>query len=181
MRHAPRTLWLSLCLAACGGGSEAVSQEADAEAAAQDAGEDAAVQTPIMIELGSGEASFEPVGDPEPLKLYAGTQGGHHVWLSFRVQGLAPDDVRMTLDVVPAPPARPAHSDVTLDLEPVQGDEHRYEFVGWPARILDPECAVGTVVSISLTLTDEHGEQVSAAMDVIPQPPTLGFTRSCML
>lgn len=140
---------------------------------------DAGDSEPGTVELGSGESAYEPTTEGQHLMLYAGTQGGHHVWLSYRVEGLIPEDVRMILDVVPMPPARPAHSDVVLDLDPIEEGASGHEFIGWPAQILDPECAVGSVVSIALTLTDKSGKQASGAMTVIPDPPTLGFTRSC--
>lgn len=164
---------LAVLAAACGGGSSHVAQDGGPDP------DDAADGAPATLEMGSGESAFEPTVEAQHLKLYAGTQGGHHVWLSYRSQGLSPNDIRMTLDVVPAPPARPAHSDVTIDLDPVLDGEGRYEFVGWPAQILDPECAVGNVVTISLTLTDTRGKQASGSMTVIPDPPEFGFTRSC--
>jgi hypothetical protein len=151
----------------------AAACDAGARSTAHDAGD----EQPGTVALGSGESAFEPTTEAQHLKLYAGTQGGHHVWLSYRVFGLMLDDVRMELDVVPAPPARPAHSDVMLDLDPVA--DGGGEFIGWPAQILDPECAVGSVVSISLRLTDARGRQASGSMTVIPDPPVLGFTRSC--
>jgi hypothetical protein len=163
---------------ACDGGSPDSAYDAGSDARS-DAESDAGDSEPRTVELGSGETEFEPIADEQHLTLYAGTQGGHHVWLSYRVEGLLPADVRMTLDVVPVPPARPAHSDVVLNLEPASGGAAGYEFIGWPAQILDPECAVGGVVSISLTLTDKRGKQVSGSMNVIPDPPLLGFTRSC--
>jgi hypothetical protein len=137
------------------------------------------------VELGSGEAQFEPVTPDEHRMLYAGSQGGHHVWLSFRTRGLVPEDVRMELDVVPERPARPAHSEVVISLEPVAGDSvdapegQRHEFEGWPAQVLDPECAAGGSVSISLTLTDSCGRSATGSMTVIADPPTLGFTTTC--
>lgn len=162
-----RIVWLmAVLVAACDGGP--VRSE-------HDAGD----SQPGTVELGSGETAFEPTDQEQHLKLYAGTQGGHHVWLSYRVEGLLPQDVRMVLDVVPTPPARPAHSDVVIDLDPLADGASGYEFIGWPARVLDPECAVGSVVSISLRLTDKNGKQASGSMTVIPDPPELGFTRSC--
>jgi hypothetical protein len=162
-----RVVWLAVMIvAACDAGGE------------RDA-PDAGSGEPGTVELGSGESAFELTTAEEHLKLYAGTQGGHHVWLSYRVAGLMPEDVRMVLDVVPMPPARPAHSDVVLDLDPSAYGASSYEFIGWPAQILDPECAVGSVVSIALTLTDKSGKQASGSMTVIPDPPELGFTRSC--
>jgi hypothetical protein len=168
----------ALLSAACGGGDGALVLDAG-PAAGADAG-DAGDEPLASVELGSGEAEFEATQEGQHLKLYAGTQGGHHVWLSFRVHGLAPRGVRMTLDVVPAAPAQSAHSDVMINLDPASDGSDAYEFIGWPARILDPECAVGRSVDLSLTLTDMHGVQASGSLSVIPEPPELGFTRSCM-
>jgi hypothetical protein len=149
--------------------------------AANDASSEASVdaEQPASVELGTGEVEFEPVVPDQHLKLYAGTQGGHHVWLSYRTQGLEPKSIRMTLDVVPEANARMAHSEVELNLDSVEGDPEQSEFVGWPAQILDPECAVGSPVSIQLTLTDKRGKQASGEMRVIPDPPDTGFTRTC--
>jgi hypothetical protein len=150
-----------LCLAGCG--DAAGGAEASAE-----------------LELGSGEASFEPASDGSELALYAGTQGGHHVWLSMRVRGLAGPDLQFSLDVVPAPPAPPAHTDVSLHFAaaPAHGS-YEYEFVGWPARVLMPECAVGHPVQLSVRLSDAQGNSAEAELEVIPGPPTHGFSVAC--
>jgi hypothetical protein len=130
------------------------------------------------LELGSGEATFEPASNGSELALYAGTQGGHHVWLSMRVRGLSGPDLQFSLDVVPSPPAPPAHTEVTLHFAdaPAGGP---YEYVGWPARVLMPECAVGHPVQISVQLSDAQGKSVEAELEVIPGPPTHGFAVEC--
>jgi hypothetical protein len=166
----------SACAYACGSGGGASSADAGDHA---DAG-----SAEASVELGTGETEFEPVTPNEHLTLHAGTQGGHHVWLSYRTDGLLPDNIQMELDVVPEAPARPAHSHVTIDLDPVSGDDTTsasYEFIGWPAQVLDPECAAGGSVSIMLKLTDTLGHTASGSMMVIADPPEAGFTRSCTL
>lgn len=142
---------------------------------------------PPSVELGTGETAFEPVMPAAHLAFHAGTQGGHHVWLSYRVFGLLPQGIRMELDVVPEPPARPAHTDVLLDLTQVPSEAAKastpetYEFVGWPAQVLDPECAVGKSVTLTLKLTDTAGLSVEGSLEVIPDPPALGFAQDCTL
>lgn len=149
-----------LCLAGCGG--------------ADGGGPD----VPAELELGSGEASFEPASDGSELALYAGTQGGHHVWLSMRVRGLSGPDLQFTLDVVPSPPAPPAHTEVSLHFTEA-AEPGSYEYVGWPARVLMPECAVGQPVQLSVQLSDARGRSVEAQLEVIPGPPTHGFSVEC--
>jgi hypothetical protein len=173
-----RSLVLTLCWllgVACGGSADSAPDAA--EDAAVDAGNDADL-IPASVELGSGEVEYEPVDSEQHLKLHAGSQGGHHVWLSYRTRGLD-RSIRMTLDVVPEGNARPAHSEVDLTLTAVASDADAYEFVGWPAQILDPECAVGSVVAIALTIKDKSGKQASGSLRVIPEPPDTGFTRTC--
>jgi hypothetical protein len=145
----------------------------------------------LELALGSGEASFEPAQDGDRLPLYAGTQGGHHIWLSMRVRGFQSDDLRLILDVVPAEPAPPAHTDVQVHFSPVltavAGDsaiaagELTREFVGWPARVLAPECAVGKPVQLSVQLEDDQGHMIKGALEVIADPPALGFASACTL
>ena len=147
---------------------------------ALDAGDDAGEAT---LQLGSGEASFEPAEPGEERTLYAGTQGGHHLWLSMRVRGLGPDHVRMVLDVVPAPPAAPAHTDIELRFmeRSDPDDDLPFEFVGWPARVLNPECAVGQPVQLRVQLSDRSGHSVSAELELVAGAPRLPFALECSL
>lgn len=155
------------------------------------AGEDGALQTArppssegeltssAELELGSGEASFEPARAGEHLRLYAGTQGGHHIWLSVRVRGFESEQVRMILDVVPAEPAPPARTDVKLHFTPVADDEGLREFVGFPARVLEPACAAGKPVRLSVQLEDGDGQHVAGELEVVADAPPLGFASEC--
>ncbi len=167
MRGVSRALSLSvarllLCasLACCGGGSDtpAVSVE---------------------LVLGTGEANFEPFMPGDPLELYAGTQGGHHVWLSVRVEGLEPEGILFQLDVDPTPPAPPALTEVQLDFVPVAGQANTYELVGWPARVLAPECVVGHPVTLTVRLEDTQGRVAMAETQVTPTAPQNGFSKPC--
>ncbi len=42
------------------------------------------------LELGTGEATFEPLDDGGPLAFHLGPQGGYHVYGALRTTGLAP-------------------------------------------------------------------------------------------
>jgi len=131
------------------------------------------------LELGTGTERFEPIVPGEMLRLYAGTQGGHHVWLSYRVTGFDPIEVHMELDVTPAPPARPAHTDVMLDLTAVADKEDTFEYLGWTAQVLDPECAAPGPVDLDLTITDSQGRMEQSSIQVEALPPEEGFRRPC--
>jgi hypothetical protein len=141
-------------------------------------GDDAAADREVPLTLGSGEAEFEPFTSGGHLRLYAGTQGGHHVWLSMRAE-LAPGRVEMVLDVVPTAPAEAAHSEVEIDFVPVAGMPEIVEFVGWPARVLDPACAVGKPVKLVVALRDAAGTSAHGELAVVPDPPKAGFPEPC--
>ena len=55
----------------------------------------------LLVELGTGEVGFEPLADYQEVPLVAGPQGGHHVWLSFRAEGMPTDNVLFEVDAVP--------------------------------------------------------------------------------
>ncbi len=132
-----------------------------------------------MLELGTGEVSFETVTPGQHLGLHAGTQGGHHVWLSMRVRGLAPDGIVFTLDTIPSDPAPVAHGELELDFEPVPGSSGLFEFVGWPARVLAAECAVDKPVTIKVKLEDVDGHVAEAELEIVADPPKTDFPNPC--
>ena len=123
----------------------------------------------MTLEVGTGESAFEPVGDMQEVPLVFGPQGGHHVWISFRVTGFQQERVLMDLDVVPLGELEPPPDalPVRLLMTPT-GEEGSYEYVGWPAQLYDAGCYVGVPTSFRMTLTDPAGNQVSDEIVVVP-------------
>jgi hypothetical protein len=139
---------------------------------------------PAELVLGTGEAGFEPAADGDTLTLYAGTQGGHHVWLSMRMRGFDPESVRMILDVIPEPPAPSARTEIPLQFTARSGeldDGLPFEFVGWPARVLAPECAVDAPVLLRVQLLDEREHDLTRELRVVAGAPRLPFSSECEL
>jgi len=134
---------------------------------------------PGILELGGGEVRFEMVADAQHLPLHAGTQGGHHVWLSMRVQGLDPEQVLFVLDVTPEGPSPLAHTEVELDFVPVPDRAGVFEFVGWPARVLSAECAVNKSVRLNVRLEDQQGRTAEGELRIVADPPKAGFPTPC--
>lgn len=153
-------LFLCASLASCGGDGDTLA-------------------VPVELVLGTGEVSFEPFTPGDSLQLYPGTQGGHHVWLSVRVKGLEPEGILFQLDVDPTPPAPPALTEVQLDFVPVVGQDNTYEFIGWPAQVLEPECAVGHPVTLTVRLEDTQRRVAMAETEVTPTEPQNGFSKPC--
>ncbi len=133
------------------------------------------------LEIGTGETAFEPLADEQEVPLVFGPQGGHHVWISFRVTGFEREQVLMDLDVVPLseqePP--PRASPVRLFMSEL-GEGGRYEYVGWPAQLADAGCYVGVPLSFRMTLTDPDGNEVSDEVVVIPQDGAPGLEPCAM-
>jgi hypothetical protein len=162
--------------AGCGG--DAGEGRAGSDIADAGGGADALVLPASALQIGSGEVSFEPIEEGQALPLYAGTQGGYHVWLSFRAP-LAPGLVTMELDLVPVPASRESHSELTIPFEEVAGEPALAEFIGWPAQILDPECAVQQPVQVHARFVDSRGVSVEADIALVPTPPASGFSIAC--
>lgn len=121
----------------------------------------------LSFELGTGETGYEPiVGEPE-LELVAGPQGGHHVWVSLRVQNLGAEHVLMDLDAVPLTTGEPAPRRMPVRLF-MTAEEGEHVYVGWPAQLDDPGCFVGVRTSLQVTLTTPDGRMATQERVVIP-------------
>jgi hypothetical protein len=135
-----------------------------------------------LMELGQGELAFEPLSDDEALPYVAGSQGGHHVFVSFRADNLDPKrmHVRLTTSVADHPelvltregrvnfsPA-PGSDAGTAPPTPGNADSAASSsfFAGWPAQILLAPCHVGEAVLIEVTLTDLHMQSASDARTI---------------
>lgn len=164
-----------LCVIACTYSCACGDSNVDADGGVEPRGD-------AQFELGQGELEFAPLSDGEALPYAAGSQGGHHVFVSFRARGLQPS--RMHVSVTTAVQDRP---DLVLTREgrvnfmPAPADAAepaaRYDFAGWPAQILFAPCHVGETARIDVTLTDLDMRSASdsrtiqiARPDAAPEP-----------
>jgi hypothetical protein len=111
----------------------------------------------LTVELGTGEVAFEPLVDGTTLPLVAGPQGGHHVWLGFRVTGMSGTRANLTVEPIPLttgePPPRAAPVRITM----TELADGTHEYFGWPAQLAEPGCLVGQQVVMRVTLEDTRG------------------------
>lgn len=122
----------------------------------------------LLFELGTGEVGFEPLSDEQELELVAGPQGGHHVWVSLRVENLGADHVLMDLDAVPLTAGEPPPRRLPVRLLMTdQGGEHLY--IGWPAQLDDAACFVDVRTSLRVTVTTPDGRTASEERVIVPQ------------
>jgi len=72
---------------------------------------------PPRAEVGGGTSGFTPIADGGDVPLVEGAQGGHHLTLGVRAQGLDPDGATLTIRTSPQPEGRPRQTRVwTIDL-----------------------------------------------------------------
>src|SRR5262245_51532730 len=126
--------------------------DGDDEPVPDDAG-DAAAPAAAEMQLGKGEQAYAPLSEDETLPYAAGTQGGHHVYVGFRIRGLDPMrvlvKVRTSVEGFPeldldrsgrvnfAPvPAAVAAGDDDAGASPDPAPPGSFEYYGWPAQIL---------------------------------------------
>lgn len=119
---------------------------------------------PATVELGTGEAEFEPMLDEPTIEMAAGFQGGFHVWTSFLASGFTDQRLDMVLvtelDGV-------ADSDLTMratlkgnEVENDAGDV-LWTFAGYPGQVKDARCAHGKRVRLHVTLSDPEGHEAT--------------------
>jgi hypothetical protein len=142
-------------------------------------GDDSAPPSPASdagsgtLEIGKGELEFAPLADGETLPYVAGAQGGHHVYISFRMRDLQPE--RVKIEVTTAVEGFP---DLVLtrrgrqgfDLEAADGGvagAPSYVYAGWPAQILEAPLHVGARARIDVKLTDVTGRSAAGSKTIV--------------
>lgn len=131
------------------------------------------------LELGTGTARFVPVADGDELPMIRGAQGGWHVWISVRVDGMDVSTGSLTFEHQPADESEPmVESRVGAVFDPPDAMGRRAS-LGWPVIFSDPTCSVGRLHRIRVTLTTASGERLTAEREILPTggdypPPPCG-------
>jgi hypothetical protein len=130
----------------------------------------AADETPPTLEIGTGTWRFEPVPNGASLPLVRGAQGGWHLWVAVRLGGV-PDDTG-SIEIAHFPTAAPesvARTTHGVHLDPPNADGLR-AYLGWPAVVADPACAVGHPYRVEIAFRPASGGRLSARLDVDVTP-----------
>jgi len=137
-----------------------------------------ACKTPLSgdpaIVIGQGESAFAPLEESEVVAIEPGPQGGHHVWLALRVNGLRQMGSRLTV--------RGYFPDLAFELLPFSshvtlrkaGGDH-CEIYGVRFQVdrdLSVEAVQGQALDIEIALEDSNGD-VATAMKRVVIAPTL--------
>jgi len=128
------------------------------------------------LELGTGEAEFAPLVDGQDVDLAAGAQGGHHLWLSMRAEGLASGRCELHVGVWSEDDLEGRQDSwVSVRVNPApDGAPGSLEYIGWPGLIARPECFVERPVHFLVELTDERGVHAMDERVVVPHSADLG-------
>ncbi|MEN0061203.1 MAG: hypothetical protein AAGA48_03580 [Myxococcota bacterium] len=162
MRSSP--LWLCVAAGACNAAPEALEPIPDVNCA-DVAGE-------ASLQVGTGTATFEPLTAEGPIGFYPGPQGGHHVFVSVRAQGLVQgtasglgyDDPMVSISVV-------TDRELSIYLDQQRGfdlDGDTIQFVGQLVQLFHPNPVEldGDPVMLSVDVEDRCGTQASAALNL---------------
>lgn len=121
------------------------------------------------LELGTGRGEFEPLAPRQDVPIVAGTQGGHHVFVSVRARGIAPDGVALHVSAAPVESGAPRQrSTRAMDLVAEDGF---YRAVGVPVVLSTPECFQDRVTRIEVAIEDADGVLVEDVREVVPRWP----------
>lgn len=140
-----------------------------------DADSDSGSLSGPRIELGTGTARFEPLVDGQTLAMVRGAQGGWHLWVSIRSYGLDADAGRLTLRKG-LEGGTPDSDSVGVRFDPVRPDGSR-DYLGWPAVLADPSCAVGNRIQLVAELVTSTGQRLTDEVVIVadggesPPPP----------
>jgi hypothetical protein len=130
---------------------------------------------PPWLEVGTGEWQFEPLEDGQDVPLVFGSQGGYHVWVSYRARELDPVDVRIEISTEILTRNDSKTGSILLrNLTPYE-EPGVYGQIGWPAVIPEAGCADGEPVEVVVSLLDRRGRSITDARTVVPhassEPP----------
>jgi hypothetical protein len=172
----PALLWVAAVLAGCAGSG---GEEAGADESGDPSG-------PISMELGAGELEFAPLSEDDELPFVAGAQGGHHVFVSFRVVNMDPK--RMHVQVSTAVFEHPeldltregrVNFDADISAAGSAAEAPAYAYAGWPAQILKAPCHPGARVRIEVTLTDLRMQTATAQQTIRLATPDTPPPEAC--
>lgn len=122
-----------------------------------------------QLELGTGTARFVSVADGDALEMVRGAQGGWHVWVSVRTEGLTEGTGSLEIEHGPADQsAAPQRSRVGVMFDPPDAQGRRAS-LGWTAIFDNPACQQDRLYRIRVTLTTARGERLTDERDVMPR------------
>ncbi|MFO0757297.1 MAG: hypothetical protein U0359_12450 [Byssovorax sp.] len=127
---------------------------------------------PPAIVIGRGNDAYAPVSEGEVVPIEAGPQGGYHVWLALRVEGLRQLGTEMTItgyfpdrDVTLSP------FTALVTLRKAEGGQCEIHGIRFQVtRAEDVEEVRGQPIEVHVALTDPNGDSAEADARLVIAP-----------
>lgn len=124
------------------------------------------------IDLGQGVSGFTPLAEGQEVPIEAGAQGGYHMWLALRVNGLRQMGSRLTVQGA-FPDLDVAILPVTMIATLRRAEEGPCEIYGVRFRVdagLPVETIRGQALDVEVHLKDPNGDSATATRRVVIAP-----------
>jgi len=129
-----------------------------------------------LLEVGTGELSFETLSDGDDIQVIHGTQDGHHILGSLRSQNTT-EIAAVRFQIIPVSDGIPV-SDQTYRLQMLpdpSGEPCSWVMIGLYAYLgrIDPGAApfLDNPVVLQMDLVDDNDRTISASHEVVPFLP----------
>ena len=120
----------------------------------------------LVVELGTGATTFEPLQEGVELPIVAGPQGGHHLWAAIRVTDETVTRAAIRVHATLDDSGEPLGSDALSTVDLRQQGSYR-ERAGLTAFVADPAAASGKRVRLTVDVDDGAGLSGSATRVVV--------------
>ncbi len=131
---------------------------------------------PPAVVLGKGQSDYLPLADLETLKVEAGPQGGHHIWMAILMKNLlrAGSFTRLTA-VAPATGTMISPYEVIYTFDPAEGGYCKLFGLRFQLDLdgVDYIPLLGKELDVTVTVTDQGGDSAHDSRRVMlsPMPP----------
>jgi hypothetical protein len=120
------------------------------------------------VEVGTGNMSFQPIGEDSTVMIVCGPQGGQHIWTSIRAAGIDPSHAQISLSIgyltAPADGGSAVICGQSLNDVTLSAADGWQEFAGIICFIPHPAEVDGQTVVLTGTLTDSTGVTATATV-----------------
>ena len=127
----------------------------------------AAPEPQATVEIGTGESQFETLADQQQVTMVHGVQGGYHVWMALKAQGL--DPAKVWVDVDTTVEGQKFSSRAITAME--RGQDGSATLVGHPVILDDPQGADGKDMNLHVRVTDQQGVAAESSVNIFPRMP----------
>jgi len=116
---------------------------------------------PPEVVVGQGQSDYLPLADLETVRVEAGPQGGHHVWVAIRMKNLLRSGSRTTLTgVAPGTGTKITPYEVIFTFDPAEGGYCKLFGLRFQLDLdgVDYVALLGQELDVTATVVDHAGD-----------------------